>query len=684
MNRSWRDTLRNYALIQRLGTFMVTLLVIAVFLPKEQLFKYEYQLNQPWKHDKLLAPFDFGIHKTKDEIQARVDELKADQPPVFVIDEELTNRIISEIDHAVTIHFPDSAMQCATELKDGLQLIGGFLNGGLVERNHESIQPVSPFKEVYVFDGNMLDKAMLNKLPDINTIMTAADSFSRSIDTTCGPLFISAVRDHLEPNALYSDSMTALLLDRAIDEIITIEGNVSKGTTIIDKGDIVSKEGLRIIESLRLEYENRTLSGTNFKWSFLGEIGIVFTLLALLVLFIQTWQSKIFNDPRPLTLALGLITVLFVMTRMAVTSTIVSIYVIPIGIAPLLLRMFYDFTVSLFTMLILVLILALFSANPLEFTIIQVSAISIATLYQASSTRRSKTLGTALLVFLGYAIIYVFISVAQNGSLNAIDTGHFGWFAINALLCTLVFPLIYVVEKIFGYVSETTLLELSDSNQPLLKELATKAPGTFQHSLQVANLCEKVSAKIGGNSVLLRTAALYHDIGKMNEPQFFIENQIPDNNPHDDLEPEESAAIIINHVTKGVELARNAKIPMEVVQFIRTHHGTSRVRFFLKKAQEKAANPEDVDEGIFRYPGPTPKTKEQAILMMCDSVEAASRTLKKYDHDSINNLVNGIVDTQRREGQFEEAPITLKDISESKAVLIKSIKGIYHQRISYD
>jgi hypothetical protein len=343
--------------------------------------------------------------------------------------------------------------------------------------------------------------------------------------------------------------------------------------------------------------------------------------------------------------------------------------------------MFFDFRVSLFTFILLVLMVALFSSNPLEFILLQVSAISFATLYQSSSTRRSRILGTALLVFIGYSAIYIALSIAQNGGLAGIQTENFGWFAINGLMCTMVFPLIYVVEKVFGYISETTLLELSDSNQPLLKELAVKAPGTFQHSLQVANLAEKIASRIGGNAVLLRTAAMYHDIGKMNEPQFFIENQLPDNNPHDDLEPEESAGIIISHVTIGIEKAREHKLPMDLIQFIQTHHGTSTVRYFLKRAQER--DPQ-VDPQRFTYPGPRPHTKEQAILMMADAVEAASRSMKKVDREHIENLVDRIVDHQRSEKQFEDAPLTFRDITVAKEELKTALKGIFHQRISYD
>jgi len=442
----------------------------------------------------------------------------------------------------------------------------------------------------------------------------------------------------------------------------------------------VNNERYKVLISLEKEFTERTMSVTGFQWSLVGQMAIVTILLGLLGLFIYMNQSRLFNDPRPITLSLSLVTLGFVMSAIAYSSNAVSIYIIPIGIAPLLLRMFFDFRVSIFSFLILILMVALFFSNPLEYILVQMSAISFATLYQSSSVKRSRMLGTALLVFIGYSVIYIAISVAQNGGMNGIITANFGWFAINGLLCMMVFPLIYVVEKVFGYTSETTLLELSDSNQPLLKELAVKAPGTFQHSLQVANLAEKISSKIGGNSVLLRTAAMYHDIGKMSEPQFFIENQLPDNNPHDDLEPEESAQIIIGHVRHGIDKALQHNIPIDIIQFIQTHHGTSKARYFFKRALE--ANPE-ADAAIFTYPGPRPSTKEQAILMMADSSEAAARSIKNPTSENIDALIEKIINKQISADQYVNADITFKEINQIKRLFKKKLVNIHHARIEY-
>jgi len=682
---SWKDKIRNYGLWQRAIAFFATLFVIFVFLPKEKLFKFEYQLKQPWKHEKLIAPFDFGIRKTPAELQAERQDIIDAQPPIFRLDNSITDRILLDIDREVRASVGDSNAACDTLLGSTIDLLGQLMQVGLIERSNAIVKEMKPIDQLFILhEGQLVRMELRNTLNIQEVLDTVATELETAEDTVCSAAINQAVLGNLAPNALYDDSITQRLLQQAFDEMIAVKGKINKGQAIIDRGDIVEEYEYDVLESLRAEYDERTISRTGLQWSLLGEIGIVVVLLGLLVLFIYLNEERIFNDARPVTLALSLVSIAFVMCSMAFVSDSISVFVIPIGIAPLLLRMFYDFRISIFTFITLVLIIALFSPNPLEFTIIQVCAISFATLYQASSTKRSRMLGTAMLVFLGYSVIYTFISVAQSGNWTSLETENYGWFAINGLLCTLVFPLIYIVEKVFGYISETTLLELSESNQPLLHELAIKAPGTFQHSLQVANLCEKVAARIGGNSVLLRTASMYHDIGKMNEPQFFIENQLPENNPHDDLEPEESASIIIKHVIKGVELARYHKIPMDIIQFIQTHHGTSTVRFFLKRAQEKAAlTGAEVDIAKFTYPGPKPKTKEHAILMMADSVEAASRSLKKYDAVMIDELVDKIIDHQISENQFINADITFRDINQVKKIFKKRLMNMYHVRIEY-
>lgn len=678
---TWKDRLINFALWQRISALVITLVVVYAFLPEERLFNYEYAQDQPWKHEQLLAPFDFGIRKSSQQVDEERQAILDNQLPVFTLDRELTNDILLGFNNEMDA----LQLECESEIARSSEMLARLLDKGLVQRN-SNLENLSESSEIWLNIDRELTQTKLGECLHVQALLSAvSDSLAKTTNESCAIAIQNALHNHVVPNVVYDSAFTALMTKNAMDGLIPIEGLVRSETSIINKGELVNDTKFKILKSLEQEYEERLPETGVFRMTTLGQMLMVLVLLILLMVFIHMNQSPVFNDPRPITLALALLSISFVASLIAFSSSKVSIYVVPIGITPLLLRMFYDYKVSIFTLVILTLILSISVANPLEFIIVQTCALSFATFYQSASIKRSRTLGTALMVFIGYCTIFTIISLAQNGNLSSLNRADFAWFAVNSLLCTLVFPLIYLVEKIFGYVSDTTLVELSESNQPLLRELAIKAPGTFQHSLQVANLCEKVAGRIGGNAVLLRAAALYHDIGKMNEPQFFIENQLPENNPHDDLDPEESAAIIINHVHQGVEYARQHNLPMELIQFIQTHHGRTKVRFFLQKALQKAeATGETVDVELFTYPGPLPKTKEQAILMMADSVEAASRSLKQYDRKSLDELVDRLVDLQRQEGQFDQAPITLKDISEAKIVLKSTLKGIFHQRISYE
>ncbi len=681
MKQRWNELLRNFPLLQRALAVAFTLIVILLFLPKKALFQFEYQPDQPWKHERLLAPFDFSIRKTEAELQQEAEDLKTSQEPVFTYQPERTSEVLDEY-RVNTASIPlvsvDSAFADSLRLAIELQLELWMDRGILAQ--HVSLKGLSPVHTLLLDKQGALKPVRVGEFLSLQKVNDSLQSISAQ--DSLAAVLAGVALEVLRPNLQFNDPLTQKLLDAKLADILPVEGKVNRGQAIIDQGDIVDAYHLKVLQSLEKEMEERNLLEQGFDLSIVGEMGLAVLLLLLLSAYITLNLPSIHNDPRPVTLSMVLIGISFAACSLAINSANISIYVIPIGIMPLLLRVFYDFRVSIFSFVVLTLLISLFYPNAVEFTVTQVAAISIATLYQASSTRRSRILTTALLVFLGYSLIFTFMSLAQNGNFSALVSLNYGWFAINALLCTLVFPLVYLVEKIFGYISETTLLELGESKQPLLKELAVKAPGTFQHSLQVANLAEKIAGAIGGDPILLRTAAMYHDIGKMNEPQYFIENQLPDHNPHDELEPEESARIIIDHVSKGAELCKQERIPVQIIQFIRTHHGTSKVRYFHRLAQE--ASTEEVDVSKFSYPGPKPFTKETAILMMADSIEAASRSLKKTDTDSLDKLVEAIITHQVSEGQFEEAPITYSEIQEAKRALKSALRSIYHHRISYD
>lgn len=659
---------------------LIAVCTVFVFMPAQRGFEFEYHLNQPWKYDKLFAPFDFGVYKTKSELEIEFEVIKKQQAPVFSISETMDAQVLGRMHDVWENQSIDSIEQCGSAAEMAAKSLASWLAQGVLQQG-EITRELKPGDSVLIERGGILRSMAFTKMLSLSVITDSIRKLKSHInDSICAHRFDSILMTHIYSNAVYNDSLTQKLIDAKFEKVARVQGKVNKGEAIIDKGELVDELHYKMLESLHKETEKRDPYDSGISLQSLGLLMLVSISFGMLMLLVYANEQRLFNDPRPITLSLSLISLCFAAGSMAIASDEVSIYVIPLGITPLLMRMFFDFRLSLFSLLTLVLVLSLFVHNALEFIFIQLLAGAFATLYQTASTKRSKILNTALIVFLGYSTAYTVFSVSQHGNFDALNTANFGWFAINALLCTLVFPLIYVVEKVFGFISETTLMELSDSNQPLLRELAVNAPGTFQHSLQVANLAEKVAARIGGNSVLLRTAALYHDIGKMSAPQFFIENQLPGNNPHDDLDPEESAHIIIGHVEKGVALAREHNLPIQIIQFIITHHGTTAVRFFLKRAMEEG----EPDLNDFTYGGPRPATKEQAILMMCDAVEAASRSMKKYDYEQLDLLVDRIIDGQRQEAQFDEAPLTFKDISDAKQTLKQALRGIFHNRISYE
>jgi len=360
----------------------------------------------------------------------------------------------------------------------------------------------------------------------------------------------------------------------------------------------------------------------------------------------------------------------------------VPIYALPFCILPILIKSFYDELLASYIYVLAMILIGFYAPNGFEFVFLQILAGLIAVFSLVSLRKRSQLLTTVLIIFITYAVADLAILMVQEGNWQNIKIENFYWFGASAILTLLVYPLIYIYEKIFGFLSDVTLMEIADTNSPLLRELATKAPGTFQHSMQVANLAERAILKVGGNPLLVRTGALYHDIGKMLSPHFFIENQVGGINPHDDIEPDESAKIIINHVLKGIEMAKKNNLPEVIIDFIRSHHGTSTVKYFL--FQYKKENPDkEIDPSLFTYPGPIPFSKETAVLMMADACEAASRSLKEYNEESLNNLVTNIIDGQANEGQFANADITYKDISTIKHIFISMLQNIYHVRIAY-
>jgi hypothetical protein len=458
---------------------------------------------------------------------------------------------------------------------------------------------------------------------------------------------------------------------------------MSKGELIIEKGEIVSPEKYQILDSVKSEFEQQSgILKINKSWILFGQLLLVSILMGMLLTFLILLRRDLFGDAIKLSFLFSLIVAeVFIVSILSKVPDI-SIYIFPFCILPIIIRAFFDTRLALIAHLLTIIIIGFIVPNPFEFLIIQLLGGMACIFSVVNLRKRSQLFITITLLFIVYNTCYFSITLVGEGQLEAVKLSQIGWLGASASLSLFSYPIIYVIEKVFGFTSDVSLLELSDSNNPLLRAMALKAPGTFQHSLQVANLAEAAVAKVGGNSLLTRTGALYHDIGKMETARYFIENQLTGVNPHDELGFDESARIIISHVKNGIQLARKHKLPENVIDFIRTHHGTSRVQYFYQSFLKNYPGAE-VDESAFRYPGPIPYNRETAIVMMADAVEATSRSLKEVNSDKIDQMVESIINQQIADNQFINTNITFKDITIIKKIFKKMLMNIYHVRMEY-
>ncbi|MGC9341702.1 MAG: HD family phosphohydrolase, partial [Bacteroidales bacterium] len=493
--------------------------------------------------------------------------------------------------------------------------------------------------------------------------------------------YIEAV-ELVEPNLSYDESTSQRMLEALNSELSLTEGMVQSGEKIIGIGEPVNDEKFRIIQSLRREYERNTTLQRNYDLIFGGQITLIALAFIVLYLFLLHFRKEVLQSGKKTIFILIQVVLFSFVASLAIKSNSLNIYVIPFVILPIIIKTFYDARIALFVHIITILLIGFWAPNGFEFVYINFIAGVVTIFTLRNLYRRGVLFVSAIFALLSYSLVFTGISLVQEGGFQNIEYLNYAWFAGNALLVLASYPLIYIFEKLFGFISDATLVELSDTNQPLLRQLAEKAPGTFQHSMQVANLSEEAALAVGANPLLIRTGALYHDIGKMEEPMYFIENLTSNYNPHDNLEFEESASKIIGHVAKGVEMGRKHNLPEIILDFIRTHHGTSTVQYFYRSYLKKYPEAE-VDVAKFSYPGPKPYSKETAILMMADSVEAASRSLKTINKEIIRDLVEKIIDNQYKENQFENVDMTFKEINTIKNLFRKRLVNIYHARVEY-
>lgn len=671
--------------IYKVILFMIAIGVIVYIFPKQGKFKYEYRnlKGKPWHYDDLIAPFDFAIRKSKEEVATEKAAIIKEHKPYFKFD----NGVVKIKKEKFTREFNENKL--FNSEKNGksrnyalaLSIIDTIYHQGIIEPA-TVIEDKTPDYSIFVIKNNVAEETELSKLYTVNSAYEYVQKKLGTFKNAQSEELLLMIENVIAHNVFYDKTTSDKILQQNIDDIVPTHDIIVKDQKIISKGEIVDPVRFQIIESLQLEYDSQENGTANFGFILLGQFILVTVCMALLTVFLFVFRKEIFSDNAKITFVLILMILQVLMAKLAVDTQSFSIYVLPFCILPVIVRAFYDTRVALFVHLVTILIIAFMVPNRFEFAFIQLLGGMIAIFSIVNMRNRSQIFISALLIFFTYSIAYFGITIIQEGGSDVLTWYDFAWFGVSALLTIFSYPLIFVFEKIFGFISDVSLLELSDTNRKLLRELAAKAPGTFQHSLQVANLAEDAIYAIGGNTLLVRAGALYHDIGKMEMPMYFIENQAGGMNPHGELSFDESASIIISHVIKGIEIAKKNNLPEQIIDFIRTHHGTTITAYFYRSFQN-AYPEEQIDESKFHYPGPVPFSKETAVLMMADSVEAASRSLKKYDVESIDNLVEKIINSQIEQQQFVNADITFRDINKLKKMFKKKLMNIYHVRVEY-
>lgn len=671
--------------------FALSVAVVIYIYPRESKFKYEFAKGRPWMYDNLVAPFDFAIQKSQEELKEEKKQILTNKTVILRRNEEAAQKALQGFEKEFKNRFQPTSDSLSSEaikdfneskerwLRKGQTLLKQVFEKGVLKPTEDDFY--DEYGQMLLRKGNLSEPVNREQFYNITS---ATQYIASKIPDTSGvpyELLRSVVLSYLDYNIVYDGKTTRNYLNAELNAVLPTKGAVEKGELIIIQGSLVDSEKYAKLNSLKMMYEG-SLSGKQSYYLILsGQILLVSILFLVLYLFMFQFRKELMEDISRVTFILLNVLFMIGLARAVTLYNVEYIYLVPFSVLPIILRSFFDTRIALFVHVVAMLLIGFQLPNSFEFVLLQFVAGIFAIILVNNLYKRSQLFITVAKIILVYVVSYFSLAIIQEGALANINYVKFGYFFANGLLTLISFPLIYLQEKIFGFVSDVSLLELSDINNSLLRELSRKAPGTFQHSLQVANLAEEAVLNIEGNALLVRTGALYHDIGKMVQPMYFIENQ-SGINPHDELSFKESAEIIISHVKQGIVLAKKHRLPDQIVDFIRTHHGTSTVMYFYKQYIKNFPK-DEVDLTDFKYPGPRPFSKETAVLMMADSVEAASRSIDNPDQEKIDKLVEGIINNQIDEGQFENSAITLREIKQSKKVFKKMLMNIYHVRIKY-
>ncbi len=674
---------QNHSLIYKVLLFISTTVLIVYLFPKGGSFKYSFQKGKPWQYENLYAPFDFAIQKSEEELKSESEEIEKNQQLYFVYREDVQAKVIENYKKKINLVLHennDKELNINAITNFGLGFLNNIYKVGFLNKSDND--KIKNAQLITLRRGNEAEDVLSEDLITTDKLVDAIHNYFRKsefrdLENSYTSLFFEII----EPNVFYDEALTERVLDEELGSRSSTKGLVAEKERIILKGDLVDNQKYEILQSLKNEYDNQLWSRSNYYWVVLGYTVLVSLSLMMIFLFLKKYRLEIYHNNTKLAFILFNIALFVLLVTVVQNYWVSYIYVVPIIILPIVLKAFFDPRLGLFVHVNTVLLLGFIVPNSFEFIYLQIIAGMVTILTVSELHRRFNLFVSILKITAIYIVSYIAFYLIQNGSNEGMKYAYFGMFALNGVLSFLSLFLILLYEKTFGLVSDVSLLELSDTNSPLLRELNEKAPGTFQHSIQVANLAEASANEVGANALLVRAGALYHDIGKMLNPIYFVENQTTNVNPHHDLSPLDSVKIIRAHVLNGIEIGKKNRLPDRIIDFIRTHHGTNLIYYFYRAQGE--LTPDDVKEEEFRYTGPIPFSKETAILMMCDSCEAASKSIKQPTAILIDELVEKVITTQINSGQFLNADITFKEVLAIKKVIKKKLHNIYHLRIEY-
>ncbi|MCR5240192.1 MAG: HDIG domain-containing protein [Prevotella sp.] len=668
---TWRDFLIRAVLV------IGTVAIIVWLMPRSNQFSFNAEKGRPWVYSDLSAPFDFPIYKSDEVINRERDSLMKLYEPYYLINKDISGKQIRQFYKDYSNGIPglenDYLSIIANRLRD--LYATGIMNSSEYTELHQDTARL-----IRIIDGKTANSVPIT---EVNSVISAYEKIfldetlaqHREILKKCN------LNDYLTPNLTYDKDRSEASLNELHNSIPLATGLVQRGQKIIDRGDIVDAKTYNILMSFKKETERKHENDPQFSLTILGQILYVAIFITCFTIFLTLFRKDYFEKVRSAAMLYALIIIFSVTACIMVSHSILHIYMLPFAMVPIFVRVFMESRTAFMAHMTTIFSCACILQHPLEFITVETIAGMIAIFSLRELSSRSQLFWTAVLITVGMALTNISLDWMRNNDFTRLNYSEYNYIIINGLLLFCSYPLLYLLEKAFGFTSNITLIELSDMNKELLRKMSEVAPGTFQHSIQVGNLAAEIARKIGAKSQLVRTGALYHDIGKITNPIYFTENQ-SGVNPHEKMGYIDSAQMIISHVTEGVKMAEKYDLPKVIREFITTHHGQGKAKFFY--VQYKNAHPNDeVDELLFTYPGPNPFTKEQAILMMADTVEAASRSLPDYTEKTIRDLVNRLIDAQVAEGYFKECPITFRDIAYAKTVLIEKLKTIYHTRLSY-